>query len=56
MFTRFFSSLSFFPLLFCLLAVSFSTGSLRAANEPDDDMEETEEESYAPLQIKSRTR
>lgn len=55
MFTRFFSSLSFFPLLFCLLAVSFSTGLLRAANEPDDDMEETEEEAYGPLQIKSRT-
>lgn len=56
MFTRFPSSLSFFRLPFCFLAISFSFNLLWASNEPDDDIEETEEESYGPLQIKSRTR
>lgn len=55
MFTRFFSSLSFFRLLSCLLAISFGFTPLRAANEPDDDMKETEEEACGPLQIKSQT-
>lgn len=55
MFTRLSSSLSFFRLLFCFLVVSFSCSLLWAENEPDDDIEETEEESYGPLQIKSRT-
>lgn len=56
MFSRFSSSLSFFRLLFCFLVVSFSCSLLWAENEPDDDMEETEEEAYGPLQIKSQTR
>lgn len=55
MLTRLSSSLSFFRLLFCFLVVSFSCILLWAENEPDDDIEETEEESYGPLQIKSRT-
>lgn len=55
MFTRLFSSLSFFRVLFCSLVVSFSCSLLWAANEPDDDLEETEEEACGPLQIKSQT-
>lgn len=55
MFSRFSSFLSFLRLLLFSLAVSFSFGLLWAANEPDDDLEETEEESYGPLQIKSQT-
>lgn len=55
MFTRLSSSLSFFWLLCCFLAASFSFSFLGAADEKDDDIEETEEESYEPLRIKSRT-
>lgn len=50
------SSSLFFRFLFCFLAVLFSFSLLWAADEPDDDIEETEEESYGALQIKSRTR
>ena len=56
MFSRFSSFLSFLRLLSFSLAVSFSFGLLWAANESDDDLEETEEESYGPLKIKSQTR
>lgn len=56
MFSRFSPFLSFLRLLSFFLAVSFSCSLLWAANEPDDDLEETEEESYGPLQIKSQTR
>ena len=56
MFSRFSSFLSFLRLLSFSLAVSFSCSLLWAANEPDDDLEETEEESYGPLKIKSQTR
>lgn len=55
MFSSFSSSLSFLRLLSFSLVVSSSCSLLWAANEPDDDLEETEEESYGPLQIKSRT-
>lgn len=55
MFTRLSSSLSFFWLLCCFLAASFSFSFLGAADEKDDYIEETKEESYEPLRIKSRT-
>ena len=53
---RFFPFLSFFRFLLCCLAIFSGVAPLLASNGQNDDMKETEEESYGPLRIKSQTR